>query len=432
MASGLQPPDLEPYLPKPRGRRAARWCSAAEAVRQIPEGARVFIGGGPAMASQLIDALVDERDRWQRLDIVLPLLTRRLSLFEHAGKPFHFITTQASPAFKYLWSSGFVEVLPNRFGDHSRLLGPDGPLPVDVAIVAVSDPGPDGRVSLGMSTGAQVTPARTAPLVIAQVNAKIPYTLGAGELEVEWFDALVRGDEPCRDAKEKEEAPDEVSNRIAELAASLVADGSVIQFGIGSIPDAILEALHGRKGLRVHSGLISQACADLHAAGVVEGVMLTAEVMPTARMRHWVHRNPAVCMAPVALTHGAAALAGLQGFVALNSAVEVALDGSMNSEMANGEIISGPGGAPDYGFGASVSNGGRFVVALRATAARGAVSRIVSHIQPPNPTTLPAYLADAIVTEHGIAEVRGLSASARAEAIINLAAPAHRDALRAR
>jgi acyl-CoA hydrolase len=389
----------------------------------------VFIGGASATPMHLVQAMVDQRHRWTRLEIITPLLQRRLPLFDHAGQPFWFVSTQASPAFKYLWGSGFVGVLPTRYSDHAGLHLPGGPLPVDVALVTVSAP-IDDRVSLGLSVGAAVMPACSAPLVIAQVNAEVPYTFGAGELAVDRIDALVTGDEPISDSRASEGDPDPVSARIAELAADLVGDGSTIQFGLGSIPDAILARFRSRRNLRIHSGLVSPACAELHDAGVIEGPMVTGEVISTAAMRDWVHRNPALVMGPPNYTHGAAVLAGLPRFVALNSAVEVALDGSANSEATAGNVISGPGGAPDFAFGASVSNGGRMVLALKSTAAGGTVSRIVRAIEPPNPVTLPAYLADAVITEHGRAEVRGLAGAARAEALRGVAAPHHRDALR--
>ena len=171
------------------------------------------------------------------------------------------------------------------------------------------------------------------------------------------------------------------------------------------------------------------ACIDLYEAGAVEGLMVTAEVVPTARMLAWIHRNPLVLMGPPILTHGAAELAALPNFVALNSTVEIALDGSANSEVVNGQIISGPGGAPDFGFGASIASRGRSVLALRSTAGRGAVSRIVRRIEAPNPVTLPSYLADVVVTEFGRVDVRGLAGSARAEALRSIAHPDHRAAL---
>ncbi len=420
-------PDFTPYLPPSPGGKATRTLSAAAAVAEIPEGSRVFVGGAAAAPMHLMQALADAADRWQHIEIAMPMMQKRPALFQHAGKPFRFLTSQASPAFKYLWDSGFVDVLPSKFSDHTTLHVPGGPLPVDVAIIAVSAP-IDGRVSLGMSVGSSVMPARTAPLVIAQINPNIPYTFGAGELDLDQIDILVEAEEPLVESRAAEEL-DELSRQIAMAAASVVEDGCTIQFGIGSIPDAILSALHSRRGLRVHSGLVSDACIDLLEAGAVQGPMVSAEVAPTARMRAWIHRNPAVLMAPPNVTHGAAELAALPRFVALNSTVEIALDGAANSEVAGGQLISGPGGAPDFAFGASLASGGRSVLALRATASRGRISRIVRRIEAPNPITLPNYLADVVVTEFGRVDVRGLAGSARAAALRSIAHPDHRAAL---
>ena len=201
--------------------------------------------------------------------------------------------------------------------------------------------------------------------------------------------------------------------------------------GNGVMPDAILRSLFGRRSLRVHSGLVSDVCVELFEAGVVQGPMIATQMVSSARMRAFAHRNLAVQLGPLAYTHGAGVLGTLPRFTALLGAVEVALDGSVNSEMRGTEIISGPGGAPDFAFGAALATGGRVVVGLPSTAGGGAVSRIVTRIEPPKPVSLPAYLADLIVTEHGVAEVRGLALRARAEAITALAAPAHRPALAA-
>jgi acetyl-CoA hydrolase len=420
--------DFSAYLAPLRGGRTARWCSPEEAVRAIPEGSRIFVGANSTPPMRLLQALVDERKRWRRLELVTAYLFNRLPPFEHPGDPFHFVTLQATPAFRRLWSTGAVQVLPSRYSDMARLCGPDGPLPCDVAIVQVSPPGPEGRVSLGVTVGANIHPARTAPLVIAQVNPQVPYTFGAGELPVEEIDLLVEVDEPIIEARPAG-AADPVGQAIAARAAAFVGDGATIQFGVGALPDAILAQLSDRRGLRVHSGLVSEACVDLYDAGCVEGPMVAAQVLSTARMLRWVHRNPAVLMAPASYTHGAPVLGSLRDFVALNSTVEVALDGSCNSEAAGGRLLSGPGGAPDFAFGASVASGGRSVIALRSTAAEGTVSRIVRSIEPPSPVTLPSYLADVVVTEHGAAELRGLTLEGRATALRALAHPDHRAAL---
>ncbi|MFN0091211.1 MAG: acetyl-CoA hydrolase/transferase family protein [Acidimicrobiales bacterium] len=420
--------DFGPYLAASRGRRAARWTSAEEAVRAIPEGARVFVAASSMTPQRLLSALDDERARWRKMELVMAYMTSRPAPFEHPGEPFTFLTTQATPAFKHLWATGTVGVLPCRYSDLAGLFVPGGPLPCDAALLHVSRPGPDGRVSMGLSTGANVDVARSAPLVIALVNPNVPYTFGAGEMPVEEFDYLVECDDPIPVARYGEEA-DEIGRTIAEMAAAFVPEQATIQFGVGALPDATLNLLKARRGLRVHSGMLTEACRELYEAGAVEGPMIAAEVVSTPAITRWVDRNPAVLMGPARFTHGAPALGRLTNFVAINSTVEVALDGACNSEVAGGQIISGPGGAPDYAFGASVASGGRSIIALRSTAGRGKVSRVVRGIEPPNPVTLPPYTADIIITEHGSVEVRGLTTGQRAEAIRALAHPDHRAAL---
>ena len=143
--------------------------------------------------------------------------------------------------------------------------------------------------------------------------------------------------------------------------------------------------------------------------GFDDGYMITAEVWGTEPMRKWVDRNPRLLMAPARYTHGAEVLARIDRFVALQSGVEVALDGAVNSETVGARVLSGPGGAPDYAFAASVAAGGRSILALKSVTGDGSTSRVVRSIESPNRVTIPYYAADLIVTEYGVADVRGLA-----------------------
>jgi len=430
----------EPFLPylNPIARpRSGSWVSMDEAIGAIEDRARVFLAASAGTPVALSNALADAHGRFTRIDVVSGYLMTRPRLFEHAGAPFHFITTQASLAFKHLWDTGSVRVLPARYSDYSGLLAADGPMAPDVALIQVSSPGPNGRVSLGLSVGANVDAARSANLVIAQVNPRMPFTYGAGELEIGEIDLLVEHEEPVLEARPADTSNDPDVATIARLAAAEVPNGATIQFGVGAMPDAILGALSGHTGLSVHSGMLSDVCVELLEAGAIsmtgkgfdDGVMIAAEVVSTPSMMAWIDRNPTVRMAPPAYSHGAAVLGRIPHFVAINSAVEIALDGSANSETASGRVMSGPGGAPDYAFGASVSSGGRFICALKSTASKGKISRIVPTIGPPDRVTLPAYLADRVVTEHGCASLRGLTQPERAVALRSVAAPHHREGL---
>ncbi|MDG2112779.1 MAG: acetyl-CoA hydrolase/transferase C-terminal domain-containing protein, partial [Actinomycetota bacterium] len=342
-----------PYLAPSRGEREGRWVSAEEAVASIPDRSRVFVAGAAGTPMGLMDALDSGAERFTDLEIVVAYLMARPAVFGHTGAPFRFVTTQASLAFKHLWETGAVGILPARYSDYRGLFCPEGPLPVDVAIIQVSAPGPEGRVSLGLSVGGNIDAARSAPLVIAQVNEQMPYTYGAGELELSEIDLLVELNETVLTARPVDTSSDPVARAIARYAVDFIDDGCTIQFGIGAIPDAILADLSDRRGLRVHSGMASQACVDLLEAGAVDGPLVAAEVSSTPDMMRWIHLNEDVLMAPAAYSHGAEVLAAQPKLRTLNSALEVALDGSMNSESSGGRIISGPGGAPDYAMAGS-------------------------------------------------------------------------------
>ena len=184
--------------------------------------------------------------------------------------------------------------------------------------------------------------------------------------------------------------------------------------------------------------MINDACIDLIDSGAVDnrhkgplgdGVSVAAEVMGTRRLYDWVDRNPAVHLTNGSLSHGIEGIAQIRNFVALQSTVQMALDGSANSEVIGGRYISGPGGAPDFAFGACVATGGRAIVAMPSTAAGGRISRIVTRLEPGAPTTLPSYTADIVATEFGAVELRGRSLSERAELLISIAHPDFRDEL---
>ncbi len=426
-----------PFLAPSRGERLGKWVSADEAVAAIADHSRVFVAATSGTPMTLLDALSANRDRWTDLELVMAYMVRRPSVFDHAGDPFRFTTTQATPAFERLWDTGTVSILPARYSDLSGLFLDSGPYPIDAALIQVSAPGPEGRVSLGTSAGGNVDVARNAPLVIAQVNEHVPYTFGASELEPGEIDLLVESAEGFRWPRPADSATHEVVQTIAKRAAELVPNGATLQFGVGAIPDAILAQLRHHENLSVHSGMVSMTCAELLEKGAItctskgfdDGYMITAEVWGTEPMRKWVDRNPRLLMAPARYTHGAEVLARIDRFVALQSGVEVALDGAVNSETVGARVLSGPGGAPDYAFAASVAAGGRSILALKSVTGDGSTSRVVRSIESPNRVTIPYYAADLIVTEYGVADVRGLALEARAEAIRAVAHPDHRTAL---
>jgi acyl-CoA hydrolase len=300
----------------------------------------------------------------------------------------------------------------------------------DVVLVQLAQ-AEDGRLSASLSRDYVIDAARRARVVIAEINPDAPFTFGA-----EWPDDI-----PIHHRVIASRAPlelpsgglDDVSRQIAANAAGLIADGATLQFGVGKIPDAILSSLAHARDLGIHSGLINDAVVELIERGVVTnarkgidpGVTITNQLIGTQRLYRFAHRNNAVVMHPAAYTHDHGVLGRISRLTAINSALQVGLDGSINAETLNGVAIGAIGGQLDFVRGANASPGGRALIALPATAPDGA-SRIVTRVEM---VTTPRADVDAIVSEWGVAELRGCSLAERARRMIAIAAPEHRDRL---
>jgi acyl-CoA hydrolase len=276
--------------------------------------------------------------------------------------------------------------------------------------------------------------ARRAPLVIAQVNARMPRTLGNAFLHRSQIDVWTAVDEPLREYPPTPVG--DVERRIAAHVADLVPDGATIQVGVGSIPQAVMEALGGKKDLGVHSLLVDHML-PLVRAGVITnarkrlhpGRMDVGEIMGTAALFDWAHENRMVNMEPSDVAHDPYLVGSLGDFVSVNSALEVDCLGQVNAESVDGRQVTGIGGQFDFVLGASRAAGGRSIIALPATAARDSRSRIVARLGAGARVTTPRFIADYVVTEHGVAALRGQSDAGRARALLRVADPAFRDGI---
>ncbi|AVT78573.1 4-hydroxybutyrate CoA-transferase [Rhodopseudomonas palustris] len=300
----------------------------------------------------------------------------------------------------------------------------------DVVLVQLAE-APDGRLSASLSCDYVIDAARRARVVIAEINPDAPFTYGA-----EWPDEVpihIRVAARRQPLELPSGTLDDVSRRIAANAAGLIADGATLQFGVGKIPDAILSSLAHARDLGIHSGLINDAVVELIECGVVTNarkgvdpcVTVTNQLIGTQRLYRFAHQNRSVRLQPAAYTHDHGVLGRISRLTAINSALQVGLDGSVNAETLNGTAIGAIGGQLDFVRGANASPGGRALIALPATAPDGA-SRIVARVET---VTTPRADVDAIVTEWGVAELRGCSLAERARRMIAIAAPEHRDRL---
>ncbi|HEY2195135.1 MAG TPA: acetyl-CoA hydrolase/transferase C-terminal domain-containing protein [Actinomycetospora sp.] len=325
--------------------------------------------------------------------------------------------------------AGRLDVVPAHYSVLPRLFA-ERRLPGDVGLVQVSPPGPDGRCSLGIGVdyaGDAVVHSRT---LIAEVNHRMPVTTGTDGIPFERFAAVVETDRPLPAAPDR--APDAVDEAIAAHVAELVADGDTIQLGVGALPAAILEGLAGHRDLGVHSGMITDGVLRLVEKGVVTGarkeidpgLVVTGAAIGSDELYQGVPHLP-VAFRPASYTHAPAVLARLSRLVAINSALEVDLTGQVGAEVARGRYLGGVGGQADFS-GAAARTGACSIIALRSTA--GTDSTIVATLRGATVTTARADV-DAVVTEHGIAWLRGCPLSERGVRLAAIAAPDHRDAL---
>lgn len=310
---------------------------------------------------------------------------------------------------------------------HSLRHGP----PVDVAIAQLSAPDAQGRCSAGLSSDFMPLVWQHAKQRIAHINPLMPRTQGSFSVNLRELDGYVEAERPLLDYQEPQATV--LDLQIAAHAASLVRDGDTLQFGIGTVPLALGQALAQHRRLKLHTGMVTAVVQRLHAAGALDADtrITTGVALGDAPFRDFVAQHAPLWFTDVEHTHDVAAMARIPRFVAVNAAVEVDLFGQVNSERMGGALQAGAGGLPAFAQGALRSEGGRLLICLRATAARGTVSRIVPVLDGQGLCTLPGYMADAIVTEHGVAELRGLGLEQRAQALIGIAEPVHRSALQA-
>ena len=306
-----------------------------------------------------------------------------------------------------------------------------GRIRADVVFVQVSPADPDGFHSLGVTVDYLPDALHTARVVLAEVNRRCPVTSGPVRLHRSRLSAIVHTDRPLP-AHDRPQ-PGEAEHRIAALAAGLVPDGATLQLGIGGFASAVGAALAGHRDIRIHTGLLGDWLLDLAEGGVLASgdgpVAVGCTAVGTNQLYRFLDHNPHVELRPVTYTHDPARLARIRGLVAVNAALEVDLTGQVNAEAVDGRYVGAVGGQADFMRGAAASPGGLAVVALPSTTRRSTRSRIVTRLS--GPVTSSRADVDVVITEHGIADLRGRSLPERVEAMLTVADPAFREDLAA-
>ena len=295
-----------------------------------------------------------------------------------------------------------------------------GPAP-DLAILQVTPPDGEGMCSFGPCADFSPLVARRAGRRLAFVNPLLSRSRKGPTIPFSMLEVAIEAEGPFITAADA--APTPAQAEIARRVAAMVPDGAALQTGIGGVPAAAVGELVKRRGLRVHSGMVTEGFRRLYEAGALapRDEPVTGLAYGSANFVSWACER--FTFADAMTTHGPASLGRVDQFFAINSALEIDLFGQANIEWRAGQLVSGLGGAPDFARAARRSRGGRAILALPAVAGRA--SRIVARLSSPT-VSLPAADADLVITEHGIADVRGLSLDERAEALIEVAAPEHR------
>lgn len=415
---------------------AGKICTADEAVGHIKSGDRVVVAHACAEPVVLTDAMVANAEKYgyENVEVVHMVAMGKAGYCkEGMEKHFRHNGLFLGGSTKGAVEAGRADFTPIFFSEVPELLATT--LPVDVALLQVSEPDAHGYCSFGVSCDYTKAAAENAKIRIAQINKNMPRVMGDNFIHISELDYIVAEDSPLIQLPPPKIG--DVQRRIGENIASLVKDGDCLQLGIGAIPDAVLLFLKDKKDLGIHSEMFSDGVVELIEAGVVtnackqidKGQCVATFLMGTDRLYDYVNDNPTVRMMPVNYVNDPRVICQNDNVVSINSCVEVDLMGQVCSEAIGLKQISGVGGQVDFVRGANMSKGGRTIITMPATAAKGTISKIVPFLANGAAVTTSRCDVDYVVTEYGIAQLHGRTLRERAQQLISIAAPEFREKL---
>jgi acyl-CoA hydrolase len=410
----------------------ANWTSAAvdpdEAVSRVKSGMRVFVHGAAATPIPLLDALCEKPDI--EGVTVYHLHTEGSAKFAEPaqeGRIFSVSLFTGAELRKPI-ADGRADFMPIFLSDIPELFRSKR-IPLDVAIVQVSPPDHHGDCTLGTSVDAARAAVDSATFVIAEINEQMPRTRGHSTLPRSCIDAFIHTDRPLPQHAPQPETVEE--GRIGQLIADLVEDGSTLQMGIGGIPNAVLGRLGDKHDLGIHTEMFSDGVIDLAQAGVITnkykkvhpGRIVSSFVSGSKRLYDFVHDNARVELHPCDRTNDISLIRKNPRVVAVNSAIEIDLTGQVCADSMGHTIFSGIGGQMDFMHAAAYSEGGKPIIAIPSTAAKGKISRIVSQLKPGAGVVTTRGHVHWVVTEYGAVNLHGMTLRERGEALISIAHP---------
>ncbi len=412
----------------------------AQAAELIQSHTRVFLTGNCSVPQHVLAALVARAPQLHGVEIC-QVLTIGSADYVSAGLELHLRvnTLFISDTVRAAVNEGRADFTPCFLSEIPALFK-TGKLPLDVALIQVSLPDEHGFCSFGVEVGVTKAAAQTAKLVIAEVNPKMPRTLGDSFIHVSKLDVIVQVDYALPEVRMA--STDPVTEQIATHVASLIPDGATLQTGIGAIPDGVLRCLTDRNDLGVHTELFADGVIDLVNRGVINGERKTLHpgkivagfMLGTQRLYDFVNDNPVIELHPSEYVNDPFIIAQNDRMVAINSAIEVDLTGQVCADSIGPRLYSGVGGQVDFIYGAARSKGGIPIIALPSTLIKKSgpgFSKIVPMLKQGAGVVTTRNHVHYVVTEHGVADLYGKTIAQRAEALIHIAAPEFRDELKA-
>jgi acyl-CoA hydrolase/RimJ/RimL family protein N-acetyltransferase len=409
--------------------------TAEKALRVLKRGHRIFIGSGCGEPQHLVRALEKVIPELADLEILHILSVGKTgyteaSFFDKCRLKSFFIATASREAV----AEGRADYTPINLGDVPELFR-SGAIPIDVALIQVSPPDNHGYFSYGISVDIVKSATESSKVVIAQVNANMPMTLGDSFIHIRDIDAIVEHDEPLLEVPLPMMNP--IAHAVGKHVAKLVEDGSTIRVGVGSLSTAVLYALQEKKDLGVHADMLTDAYLDLVRSGVITNSrktlhrdkIVTSFCLGTRALYNFVDNNPMVAFYPTEYTNNFLIISENEKMISINSGLEVDLTGQVCSDSLGYEIYSGVGGAVDFLRGAMYSRRGKAIMVLPSTTIDGKVSRIVPILTEGAGVVTTRAGVQYVVTEYGIALLHGKSIRDRALALVGIAHPDFREGL---
>ncbi len=408
--------------------------AAHEAVKEIKSNQRIFVQGAAMTPNVLLDALCERYQDLKNVEII-QIHTEGKALYTEA--PYHesFITNSCFVGgnVRKAVNSNYGAYIPIFLSEIHQLFRRNI-LPLDFAFIQVSPPDKHGYCSLGVSVDITLPAIQSAKKVIAQVNPHVPRTHGDGIIHISQIDAAIEVDQPIHAAHLSE--PTEIEKMIGKHVAELVEDGATLQMGIGGIPNVVLNNLINHKGLGIHTEMFSDGILPLIEKGVITGEnkeiktgkLVTCFAVGSPKLYDFVDDNPLVHFKEAAYTNDTAIIRRNPKVTAINSAIEIDLTGQVCADTIGKIQYSGVGGQMDFIRGAALSEGGKAIIAMPSVTNKG-ISKIVPYLKEGAGVTTTRAHVHYIATEYGVVDLFGKNLKQRAESLISIAHPDHREEL---